>query len=247
MTIISLVILAHLLGDFVFQSNEAVEDRRKKVGGKKFKQHILIHFALLVAVVALVSPLGSGGPIVMTATIGIVVLIGHIILDIIKDMYWKPERSTEWLLGDQFGHFAIIFLAFVAVRREPQMYVWTEYVEYLSLLSKFAISFILLFKVWPMVVGGLLKQLKLGEEDKLEDSSLKRAGAYIGHLERILIFIFIVTGHWEGVGFLLAAKSIFRYGDLTRKEHRMQTEYVLLGTLTSFIGGILTAQLYIVL
>ncbi|NVK27553.1 MAG: DUF3307 domain-containing protein [Flavobacteriia bacterium] len=247
MLIISLVILAHLLGDFVFQSNQAVEQRRKNFAGRKFKQHILIHFALLAAVLLLLMPLASSDLIKQASIAATVVLIGHTILDIIKDLYWKAERNTEWLLGDQFGHFAIIFLAFLPVRGTLLDYSWSHYIEYLGLFSKFSIAFILLFKVWPMVVASLLNQLKLGEEDKLEDSSLKRAGAYIGHLERILIFIFIVTGHWEGVGFLLAAKSIFRYGDLTRKEHRMQTEYVLLGTLTSFIGGILTGQLYVIL
>lgn len=176
-----------------------------------------------------------------------IVLGGHIGMDFIKDWKWRPERSIEWLIVDQLIHFLLIFVVFLPSNFEANFIFDGSPWEYTGLFAKWICVIILLFKVWPMVVGGLLKQLKLGEEDKLEDSSLKRAGAYIGHLERILIFIFIVTGHWEGVGFLLAAKSIFRYGDLTRKEHRMQTEYVLLGTLTSFIGGILTAQLYIVL
>ena len=53
-------------------------------------------------------------------------------------------------------------------------------------------------------------------------------------LERIFVFIFIIMGRWEGIGFLLAAKSVFRYGDLSKAEDRKLTEYILMGTLMSF-------------
>ena len=53
-----------------------------------------------------------------------------------------------------------------------------------------------------------------------EDESLNNAGKYIGILERLLVYIFIITNHWEGVGFLIAAKSIFRFSDLTQSKDR---------------------------
>lgn len=81
--------------------------------------------------------------------------------------------------------------------------------------------------------------------NETEEKSLKDAGKYIGMLERLLIFFFIVVGHWEGVGFLLAAKSIFRFGDLTRATDRKLTEYILIGTLLSFGFAMLIAQLYV--
>jgi len=55
----------------------------------------------------------------------------------------------------------------------------------------------------------------------------------------VLIVTFIMLGHWEGVGFLLAAKSIFRYGSLNKARDIKATEYVLVGTLTSFTIAIL--------
>jgi hypothetical protein len=48
------------------------------------------------------------------------------------------------------------------------------------------------------------------------------------------VFCFILTGHFEAIGFLLAAKSIFRFGDLKEAKDRKLTEYVLIGTLLSF-------------
>ncbi|NLX81670.1 MAG: DUF3307 domain-containing protein, partial [Proteiniphilum sp.] len=45
---------------------------------------------------------------------------------------------------------------------------------------------------------------------------------------------FILVGRWEGIGFLLAAKSVFRFGDLKESKDRKLTEYILIGTLLSF-------------
>ena len=69
---------------------------------------------------------------------------------------------------------------------------------------------------------------------KQENETTNAAGKYIGMMERILVFVFIVLNHWEGVGFLLAAKSVFRFGDLTKSHEVRLTEYILIGTLLSF-------------
>lgn len=62
-------------------------------------------------------------------------------------------------------------------------------------------------------------------------------------LERLLICCFILAGHFEAIGFLLAAKSIFRFGDLKEAQDRKLTEYVLIGTLLSFGIAIATGLL----
>ena len=74
--------------------------------------------------------------------------------------------------------------------------------------------------------------------DTKED--LENAGTYIGILERLFIFLFILIGQFSAIGFLLAAKSIFRFGDLTKSKDRKLTEYVLIGTLLSFGIAIVT-------
>ena len=48
------------------------------------------------------------------------------------------------------------------------------------------------------------------------------------------IFIFVITGHPAGIGFLVAAKSILRFEEA--KEQKL-AEYVLIGTLLSFSLG----------
>ena len=46
--------------------------------------------------------------------------------------------------------------------------------------------------------------------------SLPNAGQWIGYIERILILTFVLIGSIEGAGFLLAAKSVFRFGELNK-------------------------------
>lgn len=59
------------------------------------------------------------------------------------------------------------------------------------------------------------------------------AGLLIGILERAIMVIFILIDFYAGIGFFIAAKSIFRFGDLTQAKNIKFTEYVLVGTLLS--------------
>ena len=68
---------------------------------------------------------------------------------------------------------------------------------------------------------------------------MPNAGKWIGYLERILILTFVLPGNIDCVGFLLAAKSVFRFGELNRSKDVKTTEYVLIGTFTSFAIAIL--------
>lgn len=71
------------------------------------------------------------------------------------------------------------------------------------------------------------------------DNEMPNAGKVIGVLERILTLTFIIVLQYSAVGFLIAAKSILRYGN----NETLKTEYVLIGTMLSFgiavIAGIL--------
>ena len=70
-------------------------------------------------------------------------------------------------------------------------------------------------------------------------TGLRDGGKYIGYLERLLIFIFVLTGEFAGVGFLITAKSILRFGELKDSENRKQAEYIIIGTFASFLYAIL--------
>ena len=106
---------------------------------------------------------------------------------------------------------------------------------------------IAMLATWPCqeIVGALVGRWE--NDPNLQEEaakSLAGAGAMIGVLERLFVFTFMIMGKLEGVGFVLAAKSVFRIGDLKDAEHRKRAEYVFIGTLASFglammLGGLI--------
>ncbi len=80
---------------------------------------------------------------------------------------------------------------------------------------------------------GVLRQEQRGFVD---------GGAAIGRLERLLIYLFVMSDQAGAVGFLIAAKSVFRFGELSQQQHRLEAEYITIGTLLSFVVGFAIAM-----
>lgn len=51
--------------------------------------------------------------------------------------------------------------------------------------------------------------------------------------ERVLVLTLVLLDQLTAIGFLLAAKSVLRFGELRGAQDRKLTEYVLMGTLLS--------------
>ena len=88
------------------------------------------------------------------------------------------------------------------------------------------------------IIGRITKAIVKNEKDKafkkLIEAGLPNAGRYIGWLERFLIVTFILVNNYNGIGFILAAKGILRFGEIKESTDRKFAEYVILGTLLSF-------------
>jgi hypothetical protein len=67
-------------------------------------------------------------------------------------------------------------------------------------------------------------------------SGLPGGGRMIGILERGLIFTLLLTGQAQGIGYLVAAKSVLRFGALANESKL--SEYVIIGTLASVFWAI---------
>ena len=98
-------------------------------------------------------------------------------------------------------------------------------------------AYLLILKPTSLLLALFTQQWR---EPGMNSTSLQNAGQWIGYLERCLILTFILVGFNEAIGFLLAAKSIFRFGELSKGQEIKTTEYVLIGTLASFTIAILT-------
>ena len=82
------------------------------------------------------------------------------------------------------------------------------------------------------LIARLLQNIAPGKQNKSNN-----IGGKIGNAERMLIFVFILAGCYEAIGFLLAAKSILRFNE--SKQDKEYAEYVLYGTLLSVLCAVL--------
>lgn len=218
MLILIKLLLAHLIGDFILQPTKWVlHKEHKKDKSIYLYLHILIHGILAFIIVFEQNFFWYA----------IVLAVLHGIIDYIKLKFQKHETKRFWFLTDQLLHLiTIIAVAF-------------SYTNTTIDTSFFGHNFwiivtgiVLLTKPTSIIIRNIISIWT--PEKKAKDNSLENAGNYIGILERLFIFCFILTNHFEAIGFLLAAKSIFRFGDLKAAKDRKLTEYVLIGTLLSF-------------
>ena len=89
----------------------------------------------------------------------------------------------------------------------------------------------------PGVSGGTIAFV-LGFYDKFISSLDDLFRGKIEQKKNALKFLVKIGVGWV-IGFLLAAKSIFRFGELSKAQEIKTTEYVLIGTLASFTIAIL--------
>jgi hypothetical protein len=81
------------------------------------------------------------------------------------------------------------------------------------------------------LVGRAIRGLAVPPE--IVQGGIRNAGQYIGWLERFIITTLVLLNNLGAVGFVIAAKSIFRFGEIRRESDRSLAEYFLLGTLLS--------------
>nr|WP_299205746.1 DUF3307 domain-containing protein [uncultured Brumimicrobium sp.] len=224
------LLLAHILGDFVFQTSNMIQMKRITKNGSRLKAllcHIIIHFLLLSL---LLFDLKYWGGV-------LVILISHLVIDWLKIKWETKGNSITLFFIDQALH--LLVMAAVVYYYTPFKIPYQAINNEKTLLL--AISLITVTFVISVLIKVLIPKWKPVEQHK---STMKNAGLYIGMLERLFIFGFILMNYWEGIGFLLAAKSVFRFGDLSRAEDRNLTEYILIGTLLSFGLATVTAVGY---
>lgn len=219
------LIIAHLLADFVFQTDGLVK-RKNSNGLRSGSFYIHLLTVGLLTYILLVRWSNWYAPLVL--------LIVHGLIDQGKILIKRD--NTFVFVSDQLLHLISIVLVWfwitensfsVVVVNIFEHYAWSE--KYLSVF----IAYILLMIPSGVLVGYLTKQWQ-SDIPKEVDESLKNAGKWIGIIERFLILSFILMNQWTPIGFLLAAKSVFRFGDLKGKEDQKKTEYILIGTLLSF-------------
>ena len=63
-------------------------------------------------------------------------------------------------------------------------------------------------------------------------------GRWIGILERLLIYLLVVAGQPAAAALVAAAKSILRFPEISGDEPTIRAEYVLVGSLASWLAAV---------
>ncbi len=223
------LLLAHILGDFLFQPDKWIKDKQRNgIRSKYLYYHIGVHLLMLLIIFGFDFKYWLGY---------LIIVVSHFVFDLIKVKLLKKDNAGYLFLSDQIAHLVVLY---GVAKYYTDFYLNIDILSYKFLLL--SVALLLVTQVSSIIIKTIISRWELG--DQVPDSSLKNAGAIIGILERLFVFAFVVTNHWEGIGFLLAAKSVFRFGDLSKADDRKLTEYILIGTLLSFGLAILTGILY---
>lgn len=233
------LLFAHLLGDFVLQTNKWVA-QKEKLGWRSplMYAHALLHGLLTWLLVLKLDFWPCAAAIALS----------HLLIDIGKAALQqrKPSLSKVWFLADQALHLLVLAVVAQVYTQSP---VWAKLAG-LQLPWPLLTAYLFITKPASILIKILISHWKPNPlrpdaeaQERQATPSLAEAGMWIGMVERLLVLTFILTRHWEAIGFLLAAKSVFRFGDLRGKHDMQLTEYILIGTLISFGLAILTGLL----
>lgn len=226
LTLLIPFLLAHFVGDFLLQPDKWV---KAKLISKKRPKYLLFHVGVhaLILIIAL--------QFQFKYWLGILSLIvSHFIIDWFKLQFQNKKNEIFLFFADQIIH--LIVIGTVVYCYEP--FTYDAKIVSISKILLFITALVMQTQVTAIIIRILLSRWKMKDENP------NQAGKYIGILERLFIFSFVLMNYWEGVGFLLGAKSIFRFGDLNNAKDRNLTEYVLIGTLLSFGLAMLVARIY---
>ncbi len=263
--IIALLILAHLLSDFIFQSEEMANQKQNNYS--VLAKHCIKGFGISLFLTI---------PYISLWLIGIefIIYFFHFWIDLgkIKLAKFKINFLTEvkLFLFDQFLHFTVLIAAYPLLKiTEISLRDWAVYINDEVLLKLFPLfktlsmsesdwyifilvicGYIFIWTPTSLIVEKMLDKLKdsLTREqigfiisgDFNKEQQLN-PGELIGKLERAILMTLVLSGNFTAIPIVLAAKSVARFSNFENKDF---ANYYIIGTFISLliaviVGGIL--------
>jgi Protein of unknown function (DUF3307) len=223
------LLTAHLVADFPLQPQWMIRRKRHPAV-------LGLHGLIVLGSAALAL---GGWPTALLA-----ILLGtHLAMDAIKVYLLKDSLGSFTV--DQLVHLAVMLGLALAFPGTLAQGWWA------GLPPGLAAAYL----VGLCLLGGVIASLMVGaivirkatvpftQQLSGDIAGLESGGTWIGWLERALVMLLILIGQPAGVGFLITAKSILRFGDVRDSAQRKLTEYIIIGTFMSFGWGLLVAVL----
>lgn len=243
-----LLLLAHIIGDFYFQSGKMAKKKEIKI------EWILLHSILYWGAFLGVSIIVFSKELFLS---GMVLSFIHMVIEFIKFKVIKHKQSgissiqkRDIYVLEQIIHILCVLVVSCYLTYENYhittyyiFKVFFDIVQISKINMLYWITILLaIHKPANITIVHLISAYKpkknMNELDFTEDYM---AGRFIGTLERIVILIFIVIGQYSAIGLVLTAKSIARYDEIAK--NKITAEYYLLGTLLSTVFVIILSFL----
>lgn len=210
------LLFAHALADFMLQP-------AGMAAGKRRPTILLAHGGVVLATA--IAATGSLHPALFA------LVAAHMATDYAKARFGKGFAG---FLADQAVHVLTLVAVAVLVPSIFAAGLWAGDAR-LAALFALAAGAILAVRAGGFAIGQLMQPWA----EAITLDGLPGGGRAIGYLERGLIFLMVLGGMAEGIGFLIAAKSVLRFG--TVREEAKLSEYVIIGTLASFAWALVSA------
>ena len=233
--------LAHLLTDFVLQSDRMVTSK-KRGAALAYLEHGAIHFFSAALFLGFAIPSLATRLDFYASILGLTLV--HLGIDWLKIRLVRSEMVEDGaatFLGDQAVHALTIVLTAWLITRPPFGTLLAKVHWAQSAIEKpLLVSVIYVGVIFGggYVIRFLTKPLTKQDMSILGETTneMQNAGLYIGWLERFVVLTALVLQSPATVGLILTAKSIARYPEM--KSVRF-AEYFLIGTLLSMSLGII--------
>ncbi len=226
-----LLLLMHFLGDFMFQPEAWVKDKEEHhYKSKHLIFHVLVHTGLALGVILI----HDYNQFYWAFVLGIL----HWIIDATKAYFSKRDRfynnnkwSAYFFIMDQLIHIGtVVLISSIVLGQIPNLH--TDIIQAINYENMMVVTaYYIVYS--PLSFFMRIATQKWHKDILKEETGLKSAGKWIGRLERILILTFMLIDQFSAIGFLLGAKSVLRLSG------QKQTEYIVIGTLTSFAATII--------
>lgn len=238
------LLLAHLLGDFLFRPKWLVEQKGKRIW--PLICHGAVHYASAWACLLLFTAAIFVSIYDQTVVLGYSIV--HLVIDKLKSRFVarKPRRDNlQTFLLDQLLHVVVLVAAACLLAKSSATALFHGLTPSTSTQARILEAAVIY--IGAIFGGGyLIRYLTQGFATKtaIEDS-MQNAGLYVGWIERFLVITAIVMQSPVLVGLILTGKSIARFPKF--KTPRF-AEYFLIGTLLSVslavLGGIFLLQAF---
>ena len=225
-TLLLVLLIAHMLGDFYLQSRKIADGKKKQYAS------LLLHGAVYASPIVL---LGVFRMDIRLLWLALGFVLAHWLIDSLKFWILRDKQSPAVYIIDQLVHLASLWglaALFKGVAVYPQVlhFFGSAGLPFDSFL-KGLLLFLIILKPTNITFKYLFTQFKPEDES---GGDKKNTGALIGNLERVLIALLLLVGQYTAIGLVITGKSIARYKKIA--DEKDFAEYYLIGTFYSILA-----------